>query len=188
LAGYLARDELLESAAPAWAVVCVVGIAYLTYRTSQATSQSELKRKERNAYLVEQVQANQLSAPSAPPADQREVDPRTLRFVQWIIEAGLADFNDWTHHDVIDQFQTAAIRYQLYEIVYSLSIYQCHYVPNFHGYLGAAQRNAIEKSCTQKVMNFWKWESLVGKFNAHDWDPIKKDNIVSECFSNAGFV
>ncbi len=25
---------------------------------------------------------------------------------------------------------------------------------------------------------YWKYESMAGKFNAHDWDPIKKDNIM----------
>lgn len=55
-------------------------------------------------------------------------------------------------------------------------------------------RNAIEKSLTRKVMNFWKWESLWGNFTtvklpftpelaihadiAQNWDPIMKDNIM----------
>jgi hypothetical protein len=70
------------------------------------------------------------------------------------------------------------VRYQLYEAIYALGLYQCHYVPGFHGYLNAAQQNVIHKSCTKFVLNFWKWESLLGKFNAHDWNPIRKDNIM----------
>lgn len=27
--------------------------------------------------------------------------------------------------------------------------------------------------------SFWKWESIFGRFTLSDWNPIKKDNIVS---------
>jgi subtilase family serine protease len=37
---------------------------------------------------------------------------------------GLRDLNDWTDIKAIDQFQTAAIRYQLYEHIYALGAYQ----------------------------------------------------------------
>jgi hypothetical protein len=37
---------------------------------------------------------------------------------------GLRDLNDWTGVRVIDQFQTPAIRYQLYEHMYALGAYQ----------------------------------------------------------------
>jgi len=80
------------------------------------------------------------------------MDERTLRFTQWFIELGLTDKDDWSYHDVIDQFQTSAIRYQLYETVSDLGMYQYIFAPNFHGYLSQAQRNVIEKSLTEKVV------------------------------------
>lgn len=177
LAAYLARDALFEQATHFWAVACIVGIAWVSIRTKNAHTAAEKRRFKRNAYLVQEVQANQGNA-TAPVPGSREVDPQTLRFVQWFIELALSKHDDWSYHDVIDQFQTAAVRYQLYESVYALGLYQCHYVPGFHGYLNAAQQNSIRKSCTKFVLNFWKWESLLGKFNAHDWNPIKKDNIM----------
>jgi hypothetical protein len=178
LSAYLAKETLLEPASYFWAVACIAGISYLTVKTKAAHVAGNKKRAERNAYLIQEVQKNQTSAPTPAAPGSREVDPKTLRFIQWMIELGLSKHDDWSYHDVIDQFQTSAVRYQLYEAVYCLGLYQNHYTPGFHGYLSEAERNIIRKSCTKFVLNFWKWESIFGKFNAHDWNPIKKDNIM----------
>ncbi|KAK5063078.1 hypothetical protein LTR84_005154 [Exophiala bonariae] len=177
LAAFLARDSVLELAGPIWTAVCISGIAYITYATQTANAEMRKKREVRNEYLINAVSENQ-SIASEPKPGSREMDERTLRFTQWILELGLTDKDDWSYHDIIDQFQTSAIRYQLYESVSDLGMYQYIFTPNFHGYLSQAQRNLIEKSLTEKVVNFWKYESMAGKFNAHDWDPIVKDNIM----------
>jgi hypothetical protein len=175
---FLTRDTVLESAGLIVAIACALGIAYVTYLTSLANTEASKKRSERNSFLVNAVQNNQVSAQPVPPAGSREASLRNLRFLQWMIEMGLADNDDFSYHDIIDQFQTSAIRYQLYQGQWELAVFQTHYAPNFHGYLTASQRGLIEKSLTQRVMNFWKWECLLGKFS-FDWDPIKEDNIVS---------
>ncbi|KAJ5058823.1 hypothetical protein PSV09DRAFT_2421933 [Bipolaris maydis] len=85
--------------------------------------------------------------------------------------------DDWANFTRIDQFQTSALRYQLYDVQYTLAAVQKFYMPNFHGYIKAAQENVIEKSTTKDVMNYWKWESLWGKFTLN-WDPVMRDNIM----------
>lgn len=177
LAGFLARGTLLDSAGPIVAALCVGGIGYATFRTATANEQARQKRQKRNEYLIRAVQQNQANGKRVAPGS-RELDLKTLRFVQWYIELGLTSMDDFSYHDVIDQFQTSAIRYQLYEAVSDLGVYQFIYAPNFHGYLSKAQRNCIEKSLTERVVGFWKYESLWGKFNAHNWDPIIKDDIM----------
>jgi hypothetical protein len=177
LAAFLAKDSLFESAAPIWTALCIIGIAYITQITSKANHQASRKRQIRNEYLIDSVQQSQASA-EVPKPGSREVSERNLRFLQWELDVGLADKDDFSHHDIIDQFQTAAIRYQLYGTQNDLGFYQYAYAPNFHGYLSKAQRNCIEKSLVEKVVGFWKWESMWGKFNAHNWDPIVKDNIM----------
>ncbi|EMD91412.1 hypothetical protein COCC4DRAFT_57557 [Bipolaris maydis ATCC 48331] len=77
--------------------------------------------------------------------------------------------DDWANFTRIDQFQTSALRYQLYDVQYTLAAVQKFYMPNFHGYIKAAQENVIEKSTTKDVMNYWKWESLWGKFTLPNW-------------------
>ncbi|KAF2465390.1 uncharacterized protein BDR25DRAFT_379089 [Lindgomyces ingoldianus] len=177
LAASLARSSLLEIAAPLWTAVCAIGIAYIAQQTLAANRQASKKRELRNQYLIGSVQESQAGAKVSKPGS-RELDLRMLRFVQWELEVGLAGMDDFSHHDIIDQFQTSAIRYQLYGTQNDLGMYQYIYAPNFHGYLSKAQRNCIEKSLTERVVGFWKWESMWGKFNAHDWDPIVKDDIM----------
>lgn len=194
-ATFLTRDTVLESAGAIVTAACVLGISYVTYQTQTANREAENKREERNAFLINAVQQNQADAHPPPAPGTREADERTLRFLQWMLEVGLAPMDDFSYHDVIDQFQTSAIRYQLYNCMYELAMFQNNYCPNFHGYLSKAQRNAIEKSMTKRVMksvmvlsmeakhlltnnSYWKWESLLGKFTL-DWDPIREDNIVS---------
>ena len=156
--------------------VCVGGVVYTTYSTHSANNQARINRKKRNEYLIQSVQESQ-AASKQPEPGSRELDLRTLRFMQWFIELAHQPKDDFSYHDVIDQFQTSAIRYQLYEAVSDLGCYQFIYAPNFHGYLSRGMRNCIEKSLTEKVVGFWKWESLWGKFTT-DWDPIKKDDIM----------
>jgi hypothetical protein len=176
LAAFLARDSLFDLAGPAWAILCTVGIGYLAYKTKLANAEARERKKTRNEYLINSVQQSQASA-KAPAPGTREMTLRNLRWAQWFVELGLTPMNDFSYHDIIDQFQTSAIRYQLYEAVSDLGVYQFIYAPNFHGYLSKAQRNCIEKSLTQRVVGFWKWESLWGKFTTN-WDPIIKDNIM----------
>lgn len=139
----LARDTVLESAGVIVTTSVLLGLAYVTSQTQSANRQAEKKREERNAYLVNAVQENQATAQSAPAPGSREADLRSLRFVQWVLEMGLAPMDDFSYHDVIDQFQTSAIRYQLYQGIYELAAYQNNYCPNFHGYLSKAERNLV---------------------------------------------
>lgn len=148
----LAGDTVLESAGPIVTAACVLGITYMTWQTQLGNRQAQKKREERNAFLEDAVRENHVNAHQAPPPGSREADERTLRFVQWILEMGLAPKDDFSYHDVIDQFQTSAIRYQLYQGVYELAVYQSNYCPNFHGYLSKAERGLIEKSMSKKVM------------------------------------
>ena len=176
LAALLARDSVFELSAPLWVTLLSILALYTRQKWNESYEAAKERAKTRNGYLIEAVQKIQTA--SAPEPSTREVSERELRFVQWMLELGLAGKDDWSHHDVIDQFQTSSIRYQLYDAIAGLGVYQA-IVPNFHGVLSEAQRNLIEKSLTTKVMGFWKWESILGKFKFEDWDPIKKDNIVS---------
>ena len=76
------------------------------------------------------------------------------------------------------------MRYQINNLLWALQIAQCHYTPNFHGYLSQAQRNLIDKLTVPKVWKWWRWESLWGNFSLKA-DPIAKDNIMFGGFSSA---
>lgn len=152
LAVALARDTVLETAGPIVTAACILGISYVTWQTQLGNQEAEKRREKRNTFLVNAVQENQAKAQPAPAPGAREADERSLRFLQWVLEMGLSPKDDFSYHDVIDQFQTSAIRYQLYQAIYELTAFQNHYCPNFHGYLSKAERNLIEKSMSKRVM------------------------------------
>lgn len=177
LAALLAKDKLFDQAGPAWAVVCVVLITWAIWKSASINARGHSVQQQRNKWLPGKVKSMQEAAVPAPAPGSREVDPKTLRFVQHMVERGLTKHDDLSYHDVIDQFQTGAVRYQLYGVVDSLGLYLTHYAPGFHGYAAEACRNCIEKSLTKKIMSYWKWERLTGKFTT-DYDPINYDNIM----------
>lgn len=151
-ASFLARETVFESAGTIVTAACILGISYIVRRTQTANAEAEKRRDDRNTFLVNAVQENHANAPSAPIPGSREADERSLRFLQWVLEMGLTPQDDFSYHDVIDQFQTAAIRYQLWGAQWELALYQSTHCPNFHGYLSQAQRNLIDKSMTKKAM------------------------------------
>jgi hypothetical protein len=160
---------------------------YLRILSAREKKANTTKRKRRNDFLPDAVPEVDASATPAPPATERELSLDALRALQYVVDQSRLGVDDWTNHTVIDQFQTSALRYQMYEIMYMIGIYQGIYAPNFHGYASEGVRNVIEKSMTKKVMNFWKWESLWGKFTL-DWDPAIKDNIMVTGFFTQGLM
>lgn len=177
LAGLIAKDTLFDQAGSLWAAVCVLLITWAIWKSSAINARGRSIQQQRNRWLPSKVQSMLGSAVKAPEPGSRELDLRTLRFVQHMIERGLTKHNDLSYHDVIDQFQTGAVRYQLYGVVDSIGLYLTHYAPGFHGYAAEACRNSIEKSLTKRIMSYWKWERLTGKFTT-DYDPINYDNIM----------
>ncbi|KAI1872775.1 uncharacterized protein JN550_003649 [Neoarthrinium moseri] len=177
-ASFMAGDKLFDQAPIFWAMFCYGGALWLMSNARSLNAAGYSKAQERNKYLVKAVQEQQATAVPAPIPGSRELSLETLRHVQHVLERGLSARDDFSYHDVIDQFQTGAVRYQLYGVVDVLSLYQCHYVPGFHGYLSKASQNCIEKSLQKKIMSYWKWESIFGRFTLSDWNPIKKDNIM----------
>ncbi|KAF2490591.1 hypothetical protein BU16DRAFT_518028 [Lophium mytilinum] len=152
-------------------------VFYLRYKNGIERKEGEEKRVKRNEYLPTVLNEIQTTAVLAPPASERELTLDELRDVQYAIDQTRLDVSDWLNFTYIDQFQTSALRYQLYDMIYNLSTYQGIYTPNFHGYLSEGIQNVIAKSLTKPVMGFWKWESLWGKFTT-DYDPVVRDNIM----------
>jgi hypothetical protein len=145
----------------------------------------ELERRAvRNEYLpgAEQQVIARAAARSQPGA--REMSEADLAQLRYALDRGLQPVQELQGFDVIEQFQTSSIRYQIDYLLWALQVAQCHYTPNFHGYLSRAQRNLIDKLTVPKVWKWWKWESLFGNFS-WNFDPIAKDNIMFGGFSSA---
>lgn len=81
----------------------------MIYQSSMVRVRGRLVQQARNKWLPSEVKSMQEAAVPAPAPGSRELDEKTLRFVQHMVERGLTKHDDFSYHDVIDQFQTGAI-------------------------------------------------------------------------------
>jgi hypothetical protein len=113
-----------------------------------------------------------------PAPGERELDPDQIAAVRYVLERALQPIDGFKGFTIIDQFQPAALRYQINHMGFALGLVQAHYTPNFHGYLLEAQRNLIEKYRVPRVWKYWVYESMWGHFNFTRHDPVVRDNIM----------
>jgi Linalool dehydratase/isomerase len=142
------------------------------------------KREQLNAILPDALTALEQRAAPAQKAGTRELTEEQLKALRYAYDRALQPLDRFDGFNIIDQFRESAIRYQLNKLGYALALAQCHYLPNFHGYLSQAQRNFIEKFQDKRVWGYWQLENLLGNLSLNP-DPIGKGNIMFGGFFNA---
>ncbi|KAI9373934.1 hypothetical protein BJX61DRAFT_541294 [Aspergillus egyptiacus] len=171
-------NEVWKPAAPIVFTIVAGVVVYSVIAGHSRHAKAQGMRERRNALLVDADSKSSARVQALPDADEtRELSIHELRMLQHFVEVAHQAADDWSNFSVIDQFQTSALRYQLYFLQYTLALVQKYYMPSFQGYIKTGQERSIEKSTTQDVMNYWKWESLWGKFTLN-WDPVVRDNIM----------
>jgi hypothetical protein len=157
-------------------------IAFALHRNRRKQAFDEATRQTRNAFLPAALaDLRDRQAPRDQPGS-RELDERQLQHLRYLLDRALQPIEAFDGFDIIDQFQGAALRYQLNFSGYSLALAQCHYTPSFHGYLSQAQRNLIDKYMDYRVWSYWITETIGGHFNLTNFDPVGKDNIMLSGF------
>lgn len=163
-------------------LVAVSGGAWSAFRAKKQILHRE-RRQQRLAYLPGRIAAHQSRRSHPEPFESRELGELDLAQMRFILERGLQPLDEFNGFTKIDQFQPAAWRYQLNFLLTALALQQCHYTPNFHGYLSEAQRRLIRKFQDKRVWGYWVWEKTLGHFSAN-YDPIGRDNIMLGGFMN----
>lgn len=151
--------------------------AWLLLGARSRKRKSLARRNQRLETLPGTIEQLRRKAAENPAPEYRELSLEDLGAVRYLLERGLAPVEGLEGLEVIEQFQPAALRYQIFDLQYSLALAQCHYTPNFHGYMSQAQRNLIEKVTRPEIWGYWKWESLWGHFSTR-FDPVQRDNIM----------
>ncbi|MGW9264489.1 linalool dehydratase/isomerase domain-containing protein [Gordonia terrae] len=163
-------------AAPVLVLIFVLTVAVLTKRRKSDAVARRTQREEFLPAVIGEVR-NRAASADFERAESREASRDLLGHVQNTLDIALSPNDDFSRFDMIDQFQTASVRYQINQCGYTLAMYQREFAPNFAGYLGEAQRGLVERYLERKVWNYWKYENAWGnlRFNA---DPAVKDNIM----------
>jgi hypothetical protein len=112
---------------------------------------------------------------------RKELSFDDLRQMRLILDRALQPLDRFDGFEWIDQFQTAAVRYQINFMSYALSIAAHAHLPAFEGYLATAQRNLVAKQLDHRIWRYWAIENLWGNFSTNR-DPIACDNIMFSGF------
>ena len=177
LAGFLATEPV--GALPVGLAGATVALIYLRFaRAAQRRVHADAGIfATRQQYIAESV-AEVRAQCATPAAADRSLDTLQLQGVRYLLERALQPVGEFAGYTVIDQFQPAALRYQINHLGYALGMVQAHYTPNFHGYLADAQRRLIETYRVRKVWDYWVLESMWGHLNFRNFDPAARDNIM----------
>jgi hypothetical protein len=161
---------------------------FLVAAAAGATAYEQVRlRRRRFKEQTEQAEAaNKLLKVTVPPlrgADRPEVhtigemDEVTTALSRRFVDMAFRPYDDWRDWDVLDQFQTAAVRYQIDHMVYTLALQKYTRTPAFRGYQDEAMRRLVTKYQQKKVWSYWAYENLWGNL---EWnpDPARKQNIM----------
>jgi len=178
VAGSLAGDTIWAPGM-ALAPMAAAGIfLWFQHKNTERHAADRLRFTQRQQfYAASRVEVNE-RVKSEPALGTRELDPEQLAAARYVLDRALQPINEFKGYAIIDQFQPAALRYQLNHLGFALGMMQGHYTPNFSGYLGEAQRNLIDKYLVKRVWDYWVLESMWGHFNFSNFDPAAKDNIM----------
>lgn len=149
-------------------------------------ARAELAKKQAARYqrFCETRPASVTQTPST--ESYSELTVSDLQVMRSLLDRSLQPVDQFEGFDWLDQFQTAALRYQINFVSYALSASSQVHLPAAQAYMHTAQNNLAEKLLDPRVWGYWKLENMWGNF-ATSADPIPRDNIMLSGFLAAQF-
>jgi Linalool dehydratase/isomerase len=141
------------------------------------------RREEANRYLKTADVAAAIGG-RGDAARGDEFTARDLKLMRFLLDRALQPVGNFDGFEWLDQFQTAAVRYQLNFIGYALSMAQATRLPALGGYLNDAQRRLIDKQTDHRIWRYWAIENLWGNLRT-DPNPVVRENIMFTGFCAA---
>jgi Linalool dehydratase/isomerase len=140
------------------------------------------RRQEANKYLAEAGRGIALELRAAQESTiGGEFTKHDLKLLRFVLDRALQPLQNYDGFEWIDQFQTAAVRYQLNFMGYALSMAQATHLPALDGYLIHAQRRLIDKQTDHRIWRYWALENFWGNL-AIDANPMARQNIMFSGF------
>lgn len=154
-----------------------VAIIALTFLLTTQFWTAKHQRQTDNAYLPSQQNRIAYILVASVPDGLPEMALADLQRLNFALDRALQPVAEFNGFEWLDQFQTAAVRYQLNFLAYSLALTQARYTPACGAYLHEAQANLLAKQTDYRVWRYWGLENWWGNLNS-DPDPLKRDNIM----------
>ncbi len=178
IAGAMAPGEV-SPVAHLVTALCMGGVAFAFRRRSQNRFTRDIaKAAARRDFVPASIAEVRERTAAVPDETAREMSAEDLASLRYLLDRALQPVEKFDGFNIIDQFQPAALRYQINHMGFGLGIAQGAYLPNFHGYMREAQKKLIDKYLLRKVWGYWVYESIWGHLNFSNFDPAARDNIM----------
>ncbi len=161
-----------NSVAPLWSMILPLG---LPAAGTMVMATMQLRRRAGRAAREPALQ------PAVPMALRDEIALDDLKRLRVLFDRALQPVERFDGFEWRDQFQTAAVRYQINFMSYALSAAQAHHLPAATAYLDEAQRRLIAKLGDKRVWGYWALENAWGNLRIGR-DPVPRDNIMFSGF------
>ena len=178
LAGAMVGDSIWPPAAALAPLCAAATFGVFQYRGMRRRAADRERFEMRRGYYPASLVEVREHVQKEPAAGARELTREDLAALRYVLDRALQPIGQYQGYDIVDQFQPAALRYQINHLGFALGLARTHYTPSFDGYLGQAQRNLVETYLERKVWSYWMYESMWGHLNFTDFDPARKDNIM----------
>lgn len=151
------------------AVICLWMLAWFVFAGRQ--------RRTDNDYLVRQTAQLDTIFKAQSPSHQPEMSLEHLQRVRFALDRALQPIDEFSGFEQRDQFQTAALRYQVNFLAYGIALTQARFTPALGGYMRDAQRRLLHKQTQHRMWAYWSLENLWGNLRWNP-DPIARENIM----------
>jgi len=120
------------------------------------------------------------SAPPVAPVDELPLE--TLQRLRLLLDRALQSVERFDGFEWRDQFQTAAVRYQVNFLSYALSMAHHRFAPAADGYFLEAQSRLLTKIGDHRMWRYWQYENAWGRLRLGA-DPVPNVNIMYSGFT-----
>lgn len=116
------------------------------------------------------------------PDGSGELSLEDLQRQRLLLDRALQPVEEFRGFEWRDQFQTAAIRYQVNFLSYALMTTRARYAPAAGAYFQEAQTKLLHKIGDHRLWRYWQLENAWGRLRL-DADPIPDENIMYSGFT-----
>lgn len=126
--------------------------------------------------------AASVSPAPAPTSGDDELSIETLQRLRLLLDRALQPVERFDGFEWRDQFQTAAVRYQVNFVAYALALARANYAPAADACFLNAQQSLLTKIGDRRLWRYWQTENAWGNLRLGA-DPIPHQNIMYSGFT-----
>src|SRR5205085_1352794 len=136
LAAAMVGHSISQPAASLAPLCAAAAFGVFQYRGMRRRASDRERFEMRRGYYPASLVEVRERVATEPAAGERELTADQLASLRYVLDRALQPIGQYQGYDIVDQFQPAALRYQINHLGFALGLARTHYTPSFDGYLG----------------------------------------------------